>query len=483
MTGSVCGTGEFVFEVYKVNAGTGDTGGDSRAAGEGETYLYSITGVVGSNLNDVTAVPGLVNGDEITVIAYRVTTGGLGSLQDTSEFSANVPVDMDITLNGKVFEDNGKGATTAHNGIQASDEQGLHGFIVKAVYNDTAITGFNPGQEINRTITSGDGRFTLVIPVDLSEKNVKLIVVSQAAWIDISESDVTDPALDLVGKVTNNSLLDGEMLINATAGDILDNLDFGKVQEPVLEPDNSVDALVGLPVFLSHKFIIDTSGTVTFSLANEQASPSGYNWSHIIYQDISCNGVLDMPADIAVVAPFNMNADSAPEICLVVKSMMPSNTPLNAISRYELIADVTFSNSPIVRQVSDTDTIKVTYSGSSDLEIEKTVLNITTSTGESRSNTAKPNDILEYRIYFKNNGLGDVDDLIISDLIPDFTSLSTTILCTPPAVSLPGTLVCSSILTPNGTNNAGYQGAVEWHFNNNLAPGESGYVSYQVKVD
>ncbi|WP_318477811.1 GEVED domain-containing protein [Photobacterium leiognathi] len=483
VTGSVCGTGEFVFEVYKVNAGTGDTGSDTKAAGEGETYLYTITGVVGSNLNDVTAVPGLVNGDEITVIAYRVTTGGLGALQDTSEFSANVPVDMDITLNGKVFEDNGKGATTAHNGIQAGSERGLHGFIVKAIYDDAAILGFNPGQEINRTITSGDGRFTLVIPVDLSEKDIKLIVVSQAAWIDISESDVNDPALGLVGKVTNNSLLDGEILINATAGDILDNLDFGKIQEPLLEPDNSVDALVGLPVFLRHKFIINTSGTVTFSLVNAQATPTGFNWSHILYQDISCNGVLDMPADSAVVAPFNMDADSSPEICLIVKSMMPANTPVNAISTYDLQADVTFSTSPVTRQLSDTDTIKVSYNGAGDLEIEKSVINITNASAESTSNTAKPNDILEYRIYFKNNGLGDVTDLIISDVVPDYTALSSVIVCTSPAASLPGSLTCDSIVTPNGTNTIGYNGGIEWHFTNVLAAGESGYISYQVKVE
>lgn len=482
LTGRVCGTGEFVFEVYKVNAGTGDVGSDGKSAGEGETYLYSITGVVGSTLNNVTAISGLENGDEITVIAHRIVAGGLGVLQDTSEFSANIPVDMDITLNGKVFEDNGKGATVAHNGIQAGNEQGLHGFIVKAIYDDVAITGFTSGQEIDRTITAGDGHFTLTIPVDLSEKDIKLIIVSQAKWIDISESDVTDPALDLVGKVTNTSLTDNEMQINATAGDILNNLDFGKVQEPTLAPDNYIEAQPGLPVFHSHKFTFNSAGNVTFSIVNANSHPINSYWRHIIFRDINCNGELDSITDTVILSALVMNADINTEICLIVKVLMPDFLPLQSEYSYQLQAEVIFDSSTITRQLIDNDRIRIMFIASGDLEIEKTVQNISDGSDATYSNTAKPKDILEYKILFKNNGSMPIDDIRLYDVVPNATELSSVMSCLPTSVLLPPSLTCSQINTMDGVNSIGYKGSIEWVLSGSLYQGESGYVSYQVSV-
>ncbi|SMY38317.1 GEVED domain-containing protein [Photobacterium andalusiense] len=482
LTGRICGTGEFIFEVYKVNAGTGDQGSDGKYAGEGETYLYSISGVVGSTLNNVTAISGLENGDEITVIAHRVVAGGLGVLQDTSEFSANVPVDMDITLNGKVFEDNGKGATVAHNGIQAGDEKGLHGFIVKAIYDDVAISGFTSGQEIDRTITAGDGSFTLTIPVDLSEKDIRLVVVSQAKWIDISESDVTDPTLDLIGKVTNISLTDNEMLINATAGDILNHLDFGKVQEPTLAPDNYIEAQLGLPIFNTHKFTLNTTGNVTFSISNANSYPAMSSWRHILFRDINCNGELDPPTDAVVLSSLVMSADVNAEICLIIKILMPDYLPFQTEYVYQLQADVTFDSSAITRQLTDNDRIRIMFMASGDLEIEKTVQNISDGSDVTYANTAKPKDILEYKILFKNNGSNPIDNIRFYDTTPNATLLSSIISCLPSAALLPSSLTCSQINTTNGTNNIGYSGSIEWVLNGSLKPGESGYVTYQVKV-
>ncbi|SMY18045.1 right-handed parallel beta-helix repeat-containing protein [Photobacterium aquimaris] len=482
LTGRICGTGEFIFEVYKVNAGTGDQGSDGKYAGEGETYLYSISGAVGSTLNNVTAISGLENGDEITVIAHRVVAGGLGVLQDTSEFSANVPVDMDITLNGKVFEDNGKGATVAHNGIQAGDEKGLHGFIVKAIYDDVVISGLTPGQEIDRTITAGDGSFTLTIPVDLSEKDIRLVVVSQAKWIDISESDVTDPTLELIGKVTNISLTDNEMLINATAGDILNHLDFGKVREPTLAPDNYIEAQPGLPIFNTHKFTLNTTGNVTFSINNANSYPVMYSWRHILFRDINCNGELDPPSDAVVLSTLAMSADINAEICLIIKILMPDYLPFQTEYAYKLQADVTFDSSAITRQLTDNDRIRIMFIASGDLEIEKTVQNISDGSDATYANTAKPKDILEYKILFKNNGSNTINDIRLYDDIPNATLLSSIISCLPSAVLLPSSLTCSQINTTNGTNGIGYSGSIEWVLNGSLKPGENGYVTYKVKV-
>ncbi|PTB31822.1 right-handed parallel beta-helix repeat-containing protein [Photobacterium phosphoreum] len=483
LTGRVCGTGEFVFEVYKVNVGAGEQGSDGKNAGEGETYLYSISGVVGSILNNVTAISGLENGDEITVIAHRIVAGGLGALQDTSEFSANVPVDMDITLNGKVFEDNGKGATVAHNGIQAGDEKGVQGFIVKAIYDDVAISGFTSGQEIDRTITAGDGHFTLTIPVDLSEKDIKLIIVSQAKWIDISESNVTDPALELVGKVTNTSLTDNEMQINATAGDILNNLDFGKVKQPTLAPDNYIEVEPGLPVFNRHKFTLNSAGNVTFSIIHANSSPTHAYWSHVIFRDANCNNILDTATDAVVLSPLVMNADFDTEICIIIKVLMPDFLPYQAGYSYQLQANVIFDNSAVTRQLIDNDRINTMFIASGDLEIEKTVQNMNDGSDATYANTAKPQDILEYKILFKNNGSMPIDNIRLYDVVPNATELSSIMSCLPISVLLPPSLTCSQINTIDGANSIGYKGSIEWVLNGSLKPGERGYVSYKVNVE
>lgn len=473
LQGNVCSTGEFTFEVYKANAGIGDIGVDAKNAGEGEQYLYSISGIAGSVLNHVMPIAGLVNGDEITVIAQRVVTAGLGSLQDTSEFSANVPVDMDIVLNGKVFEDNGQGGAVAHDGIQNGDEQGLDNFIVIAIYDDVPITDYITGQEIDRVITKGDGHYTLTIPVELSQKNIKLIVISKAVWVDISESDMS-----LITQVTNNSLTDSVMLINATAGDNLENLDFGKVKEPILQPDNYTEAQPNLPIVFSHNFYLNTDANVSFNINNINNSSSGYINNYILYQDVNCSGQLDSNVN-PIINPIIMNADTNTQVCLLVKVMMSDVMPLHSVYKYQLNAQVDFNNSIIQRNVFDNDTIVVNFRGSGELEITKTVKNITQGGDEVVLNMAEPGDVLEYKINFINSGLGDISDIKLYDSTPEFTDLSSIVDCS--VAVIPVGLSCN-ITMPNGSNIIGYEGGIIWELVGSLSSGSQGEVIYRVKV-
>ncbi|PSU98120.1 GEVED domain-containing protein [Photobacterium kishitanii] len=474
LQGNVCSTGEFTFEVYKANAGIGDIGADAKNAGEGEEYLYTISGIVGSVLNHVMPIAGLVNGDEITVIASRIVTGGLGVLQDTSEFSANVPVDMDIVLNGKVFEDNGQGGAVAHDGIQNGDEQGLDNFIVIAFYYDVPITDYVTGQEIDRVITKGDGHYSLTIPVELSQKDIKLIVVSKAVWIDISESDMS-----LMTQVTNGSLTDSMVLINATAGDNLTDLDFGKVREPILQPDNYTEAQPNIPIVFSHKFYLNTNANVSFSISNINNSSSGYINNHVLYHDVNCSGKLDSTVNNPLINPILMNADTNTQVCILVKVMMSDNMPLHSVYKYQLNAQVDFNNSVIQRNVTDNDTIVVNFRGSGELEITKTVKNITQGGSEGVLNTAEPSDVLEYKINFINSGLGDISDIKLYDSTPEFTDLNSMIDCS--IAVIPTGLSCN-ITMVNGSNIIGYEGGIIWELVGSLSSGSKGEVIYRVKV-
>jgi len=49
----------------------------------------------------------------------------------------------------------------------------------------------------------------------------------------------------------NHSVVDSQMLVNAAAGDYLTGLNFGKVKEPRMEPDNFTETPLKLPVVLT----------------------------------------------------------------------------------------------------------------------------------------------------------------------------------------------------------------------------------------
>ena len=381
-----------------------------------------------------------------------------------------------ILLSGFVFEDNGAGgATAAHDGVIDGDEIGLGNFTVNVTFNDAGVTGVNSGDVIATDITSGNGSYQFEIGVDFANKNLLLNVIKQANWIDISESDVST-----VPQVTSSAVIDSEMTVNANAGDNITELNFGKVKEPRMEPDNFTEAEPGKPVLFEHKFTAATAGTVDFSIINEMTEPANDDWSSSLYLDNDCNGIID-GADVVITAAIPVSGNTA--ICLLSKVFVPANASLNAQYNYEIEANMVFEDSigtghGVTRLVLDSDTVRATYSGAGELKLEKTVQNITQSSAASASNTGKPGDVLEYVITYSNIGSGPIKEITVFDTTPAFSLLNTAVDCS----GVPASLACA-VSTPNGMNSAGYQGEVKWILTNELQPGESGTVSYQVVIE
>ena len=381
-----------------------------------------------------------------------------------------------ILLSGFVFEDNGAGgATAAHDGVIDGDEIGLGNFTVNVTFNDAGVTGVNSGDVIATDITSGNGSYQFEIGVDFANKNLLLNVIKQANWIDISESDVS-----IVPQVTSSAVIDSEMTVNANAGDNITELNFGKVKEPRMEPDNFTEAEPGKPVLFEHKFTAATAGTVDFSIINEMTEPANDDWSSSLYLDNDCNGIIDS-ADAVITAAIPVSGNTA--ICLLSKVFVPANASLNAQYNYEIEANMVFEDSigtghGVTRLVLDSDTVRATYSGAGELKLEKTVQNITQSSAASASNTGKPGDVLEYVITYSNIGSGPIKEITVFDTTPAFSLLNTAVDCS----GVPASLACA-VSTPNGMNSAGYQGEVKWILTNELQPGESGTVSYQVVIE
>ena len=90
VSGFYCNTGTYDIEFYKVASGAsaGDTGSDSKQAGEGQTYLGTLSGLTGGSfINQTLTVSGLALGDGVSAISIR--TDGASTAGNTSEFSAN----------------------------------------------------------------------------------------------------------------------------------------------------------------------------------------------------------------------------------------------------------------------------------------------------------------------------------------------------------------------------------------------------------
>ena len=382
-----------------------------------------------------------------------------------------------IVLSGVVFEDNGVGgAIAAHDGIQDGTEMGLGNFTVTVTFNDAGVTGVTTGDVVATDITSGDGSYKFILGVDFSGKNLLLDVIKQADWIDISEANVT-----AIPQVTSSSVIDSQMAVNASAGDDISGLDFGKVREPRMEPDNFSEVEPGKAVLFPHKFTAATSGSVNFSIINPEVAPANDGWSTILYLDNNCNGIID-GADAQVINPTVANGNTA--VCLLSKVFVPANAPLNAQYHYDIAADMIFSDSAgtghgITRQVLDKDTVKATFRGAGELKLEKTVRNITQGTAVGVSNNGRPGDILEYVITFTNVGDGDLTEVSIFDSTPSYTGLSQAIDCT--SGSVPTSLTCIPVTT-NGSNIVDYEGEVRWNMTGALAPGDQGTAVYLIKI-
>ena len=158
----------------------------------------------------------------------------------------------------------------------------------------------------------------------------------------------------------------------------------------------------------------------------------------------------------------------------------------NSLVHYQLHGERQFLDQGLIgHDVSDSkendDRINIVGGeGSGKVELRKTVTNITQEGNESTENTGVSSDILEYRIYFDNFSDSEIKQLTVFDYVPEFSQVEGDIRCDNTNNSFPSTLSCE---TEPDTIESGYRGRIEWIFEGEIFPGESGMVSYQIKID
>lgn len=398
-------------------------------------------------------------------------TEDIGSGGDSDENDPSVfTLSFSSSLSGTVFEDNGSGGATPHDGVHHANEPGYAGIQVKA------LDPLDSNALISSTRTAADGSYMLEVPPDTP---VTLSIGTPSGYLNISENTGNSGA-------SNPDITDGELSFTPVSGTNYDNLDFGLIRQAILEPDQTASISAGSSVGLSHVYRVYSDASVSLAFTEIHNEPTDENWSRVLYHDSDCNAELNS-ADTVLDPAIAISVDGQSPLCLIVKISSTSPTPSGAQASHTLQATTTFSDPTLTGHAGSSiqsvrDRVGVSGSASGKLVLRKVVVNVTQGSSESASGgEALPGDVLRYVIRFSNTGLGPISDLQIHDGMPAFSLLNTSVSC---PVSLPDTLTACSLIAPtSGDNQSGYIGAIQWSFDGTLAPGASGEVQYDTVVE
>ena len=398
----------------------------------------------------------------------------------------NTPATPAVT--GRVFLDNGIGGGTANDGIVNGGEGPQSGITVKLT--NCAATVYAS------TLTDASGNYSLSVPTGTATGAALCVEETNAGTrvsTGASVGNVALPSGSAVaatgGTYTYTRTGTPDRIAFSWNGTGHSNLNFGDVDNSSFATDGAKTGLPGSTVTYAHTFTAGTAGQVRFSIASEVANPVITGWTTKIFADTGCTGSLQPGA----AQLFPPSAPATPvvfagKVCVIVQEFIPANAPLGASNKAKVQADFTYTNASPSLSASFTLDDTTTVSSVA-LELKKEVRNVTQSGSFGINNQAKSGETLEYRITYTNNGDAPIRSLVVNDTTPGYTTFvsatagttpSTLTGCTKrtPANAAPAALAaCADVQAVGGT------GAIEWKFVGSIAPGGTGTVLFQVKVD
>lgn len=428
---------------------------------------------------DSQVVPGLSPGTTLTTVVFEYASQVAGGLAEgvrtgigINSGSGNMPVTIKTilddyrteaelnvySLNGKVYED------INSDGTYDSGEAGISGVTV-VLYSAST----NSCRSV-QTDGMGDYSFFPVSPGDY-----QIIESAREARPIPSQCPAIEKDPSGYASTTNNT-------IPLTVSDrSFDDQNFGDLQGPAFAPNHDDSILPGNVTFYAHTFTTPADGVVKFTGSASGAIATG--WSSVIYRDSDCDGVLNGTEANASFDGLNLAISGGGRLCIINKVYAPVNAPINDKHQVTITAGFTYSGGNVVDlTINDVTTVSGNVSpttsvtpsvGASKLELRKTVENIDQLTAETSTlNEAKPGDVLKYRIYYRNTGTGPIIDLRVNDLTPDFTEF---VLGSGSCGSTPSGMTCMPVIAADQS--------IHWDFTGSLVAGESGDVSYKVKVN
>ena len=393
-------------------------------------------------------------------------------------------------VRGTVILDNGRGPTgggTAHDAVLNGSEIGLSGVRVCAS-KGVICTGVISATEVDTATTDSSGNFALYIPANAGAVNI--IEKNSTGYISVNGNRGTLPVAASYSLVTDSFSLSTPLVTGTTYNNIV----FADVLSNTLSPDNARGTQPGNVVYLPHRFIAQSTGNASFSVTSAISSPAGLGFQETIYRDLDCDGQIT-PTEQVITAPISMraaNANTTPAlnnpaavnpslVCIVIRQFVPANAGVGA--RRSLVVQASFDYAgaiaPVTLTVADLTTVG---GGSTGLELVKTVDLTQAAAGAT----------LTYTITFTNHSAQPINNLVINDATPPYTGFLSAALAASSPASLGTCTKFSPVYVPAGQGCAVTTGenppvvqsvgGVRWQFSGTLNPGDSGAVSFRVRV-
>ena len=333
-------------------------------------------------------------------------------------------------ISGIVYEDNGAGSGP-----------GLPNVKINLTRNDGTI--------VDTTTTDASGNFSFRVPNSLGSTPLKVVEVNPPGYRSASGN---------VGTSGGTYDLPADTISFAyTAGSTYTGLKFGDARGVSFTGEDSKSGTIGSSVFYPHVFTAQTAGTVSFS-TTQLPAPSNAAWSVVTFRDSNGNGQLD-GGDAQITGPLAVVAGTP--ITIFLQNFIPTTAANGAQDKLTVTATFTPTSGP-VQTLSRSDL--TTVAANQGLLLSKTV----------DKSTAKSGEILLYTVTYRNTGADALTNLVVRDATPAYTRFVAAADGTRPA-GLTGVTIANP-----GANN---KGAVSWTFAGSLNPGQSGTVTFQVRVD
>ena len=428
------------------------------ATTSGAATITNIAEITAADQGDPDSIPGsgATNG-----ILVDDGLDGDANVVDDDEASVDVtPNAGSIIVSGLIFNDNGRGAGTAHNGTSDGTETGIGSISVQAV-------DVGNGTVYDTATSAADGTYSLNINNAANGRPIRIVTVPPTNYRAISENPGALPA------ILNPVSTDGEITFTPVTGTAYADVNFGEIQNPTLTQNQSITVSPGSAVLLPHVYTSKTSGDVTFGFANVALNPAD-SFSAAIFRDNDCSGSINAP-DAAISSPVAVTEGD--QICVLVRAQADAGAPNSASLDYDLTASTTFTTTALTDLQSNTDQVQVSNIA---LAISKAVRNVTLGGAYGTNNQASPGDVLEFQLSFANpSALEPAQNVNVFDQTPAYSSLAAAIN---PVLTSNG-LTCTVTVPAGVANTAGYRGPVTWQCPGALPPSATGSLIFRVQVD
>ncbi len=348
---------------------------------------------------------------------------------------------------GRVIRDDGAGGGTANDGAANGGESGVAGVRVRLVAAACA------GGVCDSALTDGGGGWALWAPGAAGGAPATIAETDPAGWISTGGAPgATGGAYDRAADALTFTPVNGAIVNGAT---------FGDVPQNQLVPAGNRTGVPGTIVLHPHTFTAASAGGVTFA-TTQAPSPAISGWTAGVYRDLNCDGQLDAGEPLIVGA---LSVSAGQTVCVILRHVIPLTAPAGASETVHVEATMDYAGAapPLSSAVALDDV--TTTNGAGSLEITKAV---------DRA-TALPGDLLTYTITYRNSGAAPLSAIVIQDSTPAWTVFESA-----SCGNLGGGLSACGVSSQPA---AGASGTVTWSLAGVLDPGESGTVTFQVRVE